>query len=80
MPELAFLANMNISPLTAANLREIGWKIVRIPEVMDKKSKDMEILEYARNNSKVIITQDLGFSALLAVGGYEKPVVVQFGS
>lgn len=76
MPELEFLANMNISPLTVVNLREIGWKIVRIPEVMDKKSKDMKILEYARNNSKAIITQDLDFSALLAVGGYEKPSVI----
>lgn len=43
---------------------------------MDKRSKDVEILEYARSHNKVVITQDLDFSMLLAVGGYEKPSVI----
>ena len=54
----------------------MGWKIDRIPEVMDKRSKDMEILEYARTYNKVVITQDIDFSMLLALGGYEKPSVI----
>ena len=43
---------------------------------MDRKSKDAEILDYARIHNKIVITQDLDFSALLAVGGYEKPSVI----
>ena len=73
---LKFLANMNISPLTLEDLRKLGWEIVRVSEVMDKRSKDVEILEYARSHNKVVITQDLDFSMLLAVGGYEKPSVI----
>lgn len=76
MPELEFLANMNISPLTVEQLKQLGWNIVRVSEVMDRRSKDMEILTYARENNKVVITQDLDFSMLLAVGGYEKPSVI----
>ncbi len=75
MPKLEFLANMNISPLTVDELRKLGWDIIRIPEIMDRKSEDAEILNYARTHNKVVITQDIDFSALLAVGGYEKPSV-----
>ena len=76
MPRLEFLANMNISPLTVEDLRSLGWSIVRVPEIMDKKSKDRELLIYARKHNKVVITQDLDFSSLLALGGYAKPSVI----
>ena len=76
MPILEFLANMNISPLTVGDLRTLGWNIVRVPEIMDSKSKDMDILTYARDHNKVVITQDLDFSSLLALKGYEKPSVI----
>jgi predicted nuclease of predicted toxin-antitoxin system len=59
---------MNISPLTVKDLRMLGWNIVRIPEIMDSKSKDIYILTYARDHNKVVITQDLDFSSLLALG------------
>ena len=76
MSRLEFLANMNISPVTVEDLRGLGWSIVRVPEIMDHKSKDIEILTYAREHNKVVITQDLDFSSLLALGGYEKPSVI----
>lgn len=76
MPDLAFLAKMNISPLTVQELRKLGWDIVRIPEVMDRKSKDADILGYARNHNKVVITQDLDFSMILAIGGHSKPSLI----
>jgi predicted nuclease of predicted toxin-antitoxin system len=43
---------------------------------MDSNSKDKEVLAYARDNNKILITQDLDFSMLLAVGGYNKPSVI----
>lgn len=76
MPELAFLANMNISPLTVEELKKLGWDIVRIPEVMDGRSKDADILGYARNHNRIVITQDLDFSTILAIGGYSKPSLI----
>ncbi|MGR3221005.1 MAG: DUF5615 family PIN-like protein, partial [Candidatus Anammoxibacter sp.] len=38
---------MNISPLTVEKLRETGWNIVRVSEIMHNNSKDIEILNYA---------------------------------
>ncbi len=76
MPKLAFLADMNISPLTVLQLKGRGWNITRVSEVMDKSTKDLDLLEYARRHDMVIITQDLDFSMLLAVKGYGKPSLV----
>lgn len=76
MSELEFIANMNISPLTVEELRKLGWNIVRVSEIMDVRAKDIDILEFARKHNKVLITQDIDFSILLAVGGYEKPSVI----
>lgn len=76
MPDIAFLADMNISPATVEQLKKSGWNIVRVSEIMDEKSTDIEIINYAREHNKVIITQDLDFSLLLAVRGYEKPSVI----
>lgn len=76
MAELEFLANMNISPLTVEKLKKSGWNISRISEVMNSNSKDKEVLAYAREHSKILITQDLDFSMLLAVEGHKKPSVI----
>ena len=76
MPDLKFLANMNISPLTVRDLRDDGWEVLRVSEVMDSGSTDIQILEYARQHNQVILTQDLDFSALLALGGHDRPSVV----
>ena len=76
VPETAFLADMNISPLTIFKLKELGWNVARVSEVMDKSAKDLELLEYARKHEMVIITQDLDFSMLLALKGYEKPSLI----
>ncbi len=73
MPSLEFIADMNISPLTVNRLRERGWNIVRIPEIMDVRTSDIDILDYAQKNNKVIISYDLDFSELLAIYGYDKP-------
>ena len=76
MPRLEFLANMNISPLTVEQLRKHGWNIVRVSEVMNKESKDIDILAYAQKQNKVVVTQDLDFSAILALSGYGKPSLI----
>ena len=76
MPDFRFLADMNISPMTVRELKERGWNIVRVAEVLNENAKDEDILSYARGNNMVLITQDLDFSALLAIGGYAGPSVI----
>jgi len=76
VPDLKFLANMNISPLTVEELKQKGWDIIRVSEVMDARTRDLDVLHFAREQNRVLITQDLDFSTLLALGGHTKPSVI----
>jgi hypothetical protein len=44
---------MNISPLTVVQLRELGWDIIRVSEVMDNRTKDAEILTYGQIHDRL---------------------------
>lgn len=67
MPALDFIADMNISPLTVSQLKERGWNVLRVSEIMDVRTADIDILNYARDENKVVITCDPDFSELLAI-------------
>ena len=76
MGGLRFLADIHISPVTIRALRGRGWDIVRVSDVLEGRSSDAEILEYARQHGQIVVTQDLDFSALLAIGGHTGPSVI----
>ena len=62
---LRFLADMNISPISVDALQREGWD-----------ASDAEILAMARRQDQVVVTQDLDFSALLALGGHTHPSLI----
>ena len=78
MTSLRFLVDMNLSSETVPNLRQQGWDVLRVSQVLPMDAEDSEILEFARQQNRVIIRQDLDFSSLLALGGYEKPSLITF--
>ena len=67
---------MNVSPQTVESLVAAGWNILRSVEVLPATASDHEILDWARRHERALITQDLDFSALLALGGHSSPSVV----
>jgi len=67
---------MNISPKTVEALQHQGWDIVRVSQLLPVNAPDQEILELARREDRVVVTQDLDFSALLALGGYDRPSLI----
>ena len=76
MENIRFLADMNISPKTVASLKQQGWNIIRVSQLLPINAPDKEILNLARNEERVVITQDLDFSALLALGGFDRPSLI----
>ena len=76
MRTLSFLADMNLSPLTVAALQQAGVNVIRVSEVLPATTSDSVILAFARQEGRVVITQDLDFSALVAIGGYAEPSLV----
>jgi len=73
---IRFLANMNISPKTVDFLSKQGWDIIRVSNILPVNASDQEILDIARQERRVVVTQDLDFSALLALGGYDRPSLI----
>ena len=76
VPRLRFLADMNLSPITVDILQREGWDMVRVSTLLPANASDAEILVLARRQNRVVVTQDLDFSALLALGGYAQPSLI----
>lgn len=76
MSSLRFIADIHISPLTVAALQQQGYDVLLVTEVLPATATDAEILELARAENRIVLTQDLDFSALVALGGYVQPSLV----
>jgi predicted nuclease of predicted toxin-antitoxin system len=60
-----------VSDLCAA-----GWDTIRVPAVLPATATDADILDAARRDNRAVVTQDLDFSTLLALGGHDRPSLV----
>jgi predicted nuclease of predicted toxin-antitoxin system len=67
---------MNMSPLTVAALAAEGMDIARVSSLLPVNASDENILSLARQEGRVVITQDMDFSSLLALGGHDRPSLV----
>lgn len=71
-----FLADMNISPKTVAALQQAGWDIVRVSQRLPASASDDDVIALARQEQRVLLTQDLDFSTLIALSGATQPSLV----
>jgi predicted nuclease of predicted toxin-antitoxin system len=74
--DIRLLADMNISPKTVEAMRKRGWDILRVSNFLPANASDQQILQFARQENRILITQDLDFSALLALAGENQPSLV----
>jgi len=74
---MKLLVDMNLSPRWASALGDAGIEAVHWSTIGVAKAPDSEIMAYARENDYAVLTNDLDFSAILAVTHGEKPSVVQ---
>jgi predicted nuclease of predicted toxin-antitoxin system len=76
MSSLRLLADVHIAPLTVVVLRSQGYDIVHTTDLLAATAADAEILEFARVEGKVVLTQDLDFSMLVALSNYGLPSLI----
>jgi predicted nuclease of predicted toxin-antitoxin system len=73
---MRILADAHISPASVDFLRSLGHDAVRIGKVLSAEATDREIVEYAAREDRVILTQDLDFSAIIALSRRTTPSVI----
>jgi len=59
------------------NLSEEGWDVVHTGGIGLSRASDREIINYARQENRIIITLDADFHAILAVENAQTPSVVR---
>ena len=67
---------MPISPRTVEFLIELGHEVSHASELSMAQSPDEDIVEFARSEGLVILTEDLDFAAILAVTRAVEPGVM----
>ncbi len=75
---MKFLADMGISPRTVDRLHEWGHDAVHLHELGLDRLPDGDILDKARRENWIVLTHDLDFGELLAIGCAELPSVITF--
>ena len=74
---MKFIVDMNLTPKWVEELVRQGWSARHWSAVGPSNAADINIIDYARSNDCLVLTQDLDFGAILALSGIEKPSVVQ---
>jgi predicted nuclease of predicted toxin-antitoxin system len=75
-----FLIDANLSPRLASLLASEGHDAVAIRQVGLSEASDNEIVDYAANDDRVVVSHDTDFGALLAFRGLTRPSFILFRS
>lgn len=73
---MRLLADMHISARTVQHLRDLGHDVARVVEVLSPSATDDTIVRAAEDDDRTILTQDLDFSAIVALSGRARPSVI----
>ena len=75
---MRFLADAGLSPLTVDFLIKLGHEAAHVRTLGMQRASDLEIVERARAGSSIVLTFDLDFGDVLALGVLNKPSVIIF--
>src|SRR5438093_9486295 len=75
---MRFLADAGISPHTVSFLGRLGHEVAHVRALGMQRAPDVEITDRARADAAVVLTFDLDFGDVLALGVLDKPSVIIF--
>jgi predicted nuclease of predicted toxin-antitoxin system len=76
------LADQHISPRPVEFLRGLGHEAIRVTDRLPGNASDSAILSVARREDRLVLTQDLDFTGLVATGETPGPslIILRLGS
>ena len=75
---MRFLADAGISPKTVDYLRRNGHDAIHVREIGMQRAADRVLVEKARADDRILLTFDLDFGEIFALGVIARPSVVIF--
>jgi len=75
---MRFLADAGLSPVTVEFLVRLGHEAVHVRTLGMQRTPDADIVARARADSSVVLTFDLDFGDVLALGVFDNPSVIIF--
>jgi predicted nuclease of predicted toxin-antitoxin system len=73
-----FWPTLEVSPKTVDFLTQLGDEAAHVRSLGLERALDLELVERARADGSVIVTFDLDFGDILALGVYDKPSAIIF--
>ncbi len=67
---------MHISPRTVRHLCDVGHDAIRVDEVLPNNASDRSIVTWAAGQERVVLTQDLDFSDIIALSSATRPSII----
>jgi predicted nuclease of predicted toxin-antitoxin system len=75
---MRFLADAGISPKTVEFLTQLGHEATHVRTLGMQRAPDAQVIALARTDGSVVLSFDLDFGDLLALGVTDKPSVILF--
>lgn len=75
---MRFLADAGISPKTVEFLKQLGHDATHVRTLSLQRASDAQLIERARTDARTILSFDLDFGDILALGVMDKPSVILF--
>jgi predicted nuclease of predicted toxin-antitoxin system len=73
---MRLLADLHIAPRTVQFLRTLGHDILRVTDLLPATASDETIVECAAQEQRIILTQDLDMTAIIALSRRQYPSLV----
>lgn len=75
---MRFLADAGVSPKTVEFLKRLGHEAIHVRTLGLQRAPDHKLVELARADGSVVVTFDLDFGDILALGVLDKPSAIIF--
>lgn len=75
---MKFLIDNALSPSMADGLKKAGYDAIHVRDIGMSKASDMDILNFALKEERIIVSADTDFGTLLALHDSSKPSFILF--